>query len=178
MANDLNQCNFIGRLGRDPEARTFPSGDQVVNASLAVGSKWRDKNSGENKESTEWVRLTFHGKLAEIAAQYLRKGSQIFVSGQQRTREWEKDGITRYATEIRVENMQMLGQRQDGGGSDDGYGQQERQTAPAPAPRQAPRPAPTPMPSTPRAPGGFDDMDDDIPYIDPMRRSLRLYSVI
>ncbi len=173
MANDLNQCNFIGRLGRDPEARTFPSGDQVVNASLAVGSKWRDKNPGENKESTEWVRLTFHGKLAEIAAQYLRKGSQIFVSGQQRTREWEKDGITRYATEIRVENMQMLGGKPSG--NDEGYGQQEQR----PAQRQAPAPAPRQQQAAPdhRAASGFDQMDDDIPFIDPMRRSLGLWAI-
>ena len=152
MANDLNQCNFIGRLGRDLELRTFPSGDQVANGTLAVGSKWKDKQTGEAKESTEWVRLNFHGKSAEIAAQYLRKGSQIFVTGEMRTREWEQDGVKRYSTEIRVSNCQMLGQRPEGEGR-----------APAPAPRPAPAPAPA------RSAGsGFDDMDDDIPFRDPL----------
>ena len=160
MANDLNQCNFIGRLGRDPESRVFPSGDQVVNATLAVGSKWRDKNSGETKESTEWVRLTFNGKLAEIAAQYLRKGSQIFVSGQQRTREWEKEGIKHYSTEIRVENMQMLGGKPQG--QDDGYGQSDYRPSPAPAPRQQAA-APRQQRAAPQS-DGFDDMSDDIPW--------------
>lgn len=108
MANDLNQCNFIGRLGRDLELRTFQSGDQVANGTLAVGSKWKDKQTGEAKESTEWVRLNFHGKSAEIAAKYLRKGSQIFVTGEMRTREWEQDGVKRYSTEIRVSNFQMF----------------------------------------------------------------------
>lgn len=155
MANDLNQCNFIGRLGRDLEMRSFPSGDQVANGTLAVGSKWKSKD-GEAKESTEWIRLVFHGKSAEIAAQYLRKGSQIFVTGEMRTREWEQDGVKRYATEIRVSNFQMLGSKQDGGES----------RAPAPAPRQQQR-APEPRQG---GSSGFDDMDDDLPFNDPMKR--------
>lgn len=159
MANDLNQCNFIGRLGRDLELRTFPSGDQVANGTLAVGSKWKDRNSGEARESTEWVRLTFHGKSAEIAAQYLRKGSQIFVTGEMRTREYEQDGVKKYTTEIRVNNFQMLGQRPEGEG-------RAPATSPAPAPR---RNAPAPAPST--DPGGWSDMDDgEIPFMDPLKR--------
>lgn len=153
MANDLNQCNFIGRLGRDLELRTFPSGDQVANGTLAVGSKWKDKQTGEAKESTEWVRLNFHGKSAEIAAQYLRKGSQIFVTGEMRTREWEQDGVKRYSTEIRVSNFQMLGGRQD--------------AAPAPAPAANPAPPPprpAPAPRGPATGSGFDDMDSDVPF--------------
>ena len=151
MANDLNQCNFIGRLGRDLETRTFPSGDQIANGTLAVGSKWKSKE-GELKESTEWVRLVFHGKSAEIAAQYLRKGSQIFVSGEMRTREWEQDGVKRYATEIRVSNFQMLGSKQS---NDDGG--ESRAPAPAPAPRQQQRaPAPTG--------DGWGDPDSDLPF--------------
>lgn len=163
MANDLNQCNFIGRLGRDLETRTFPSGDQVANGTLAVGSKWKDRNSGEAKENTEWVRLTFHGKSAEIAAQYLRKGSQIFVTGEMRTREYEQDGVKRYSTEIRVSNFQMLGSKQDG---------EVRHPAQAPQ-RQAPAPrqqfehdgmnSPNEV-SRARAKTGFDDMDSDIPF--------------
>lgn len=150
MANDLNQCNFIGRLGRDLELRTFPSGDQVANGTLAVGSKWKDRSSGEARESTEWVRLTFLGKSAEIAAQYLRKGSQIFVTGEMRTREWEQDGVKRYSTEIRVSNFQMLGGKQDG-------------DAPraAPAPRQQQRAA---APAPTADPGGWEEMGDQIPF--------------
>ena len=165
MANDLNQCNFIGRLGRDLETRTFPSGDQVANGTLAVGSKWKDRNSGESKESTEWVRITFHGKSAEIAAQYLRKGSQIFVTGEMRTREYEQDGVKRYSTEIRVNNFQMLGGRpEQSDGSDTGQFSRARSSAPAPAPRPAPRPAPAPS-----AGSGFDDLDgEDIPFRDPL----------
>ena len=154
MANDLNQCNFIGRLGRDLETRTFPSGDQVANGTLAVGSKWKDKASGEARESTEWVRLTFHGKSAEIAAQYLRKGSQIFVSGEMQTRKWtDQSGVEKYSTEIRVNNFQMLGGKPSG---------ESESRAPAAAPRPAPPPAP-------RASSGFDDMDsEDIPFRDPL----------
>ena len=159
MANDLNQCNFIGRLGRDLETRTFPSGDQIANGTLAVGSKWKSKEGGL-KESTEWVRLVFHGKSAEIAAQYLRKGSQIFVTGEMRTREWEQDGVKRYATEIRVSNFQMLGSKQDGG-DQGGY---EAPRAPAPAPRQQQR-SPAPAPQQSSGGSGFDDMDDDIPFV-------------
>lgn len=169
MANDLNQCNFIGRLGRDPEQRVFPSGDMVANATLAVGSKWKAKDSGEIKEATEWVRLVFNGKTAEIACQYLRKGSQIFVTGEMRTREWEKDGVKHYSTEIRVSNFQMLGPRQDGqqGAQDHNQGQppaprQQAAPRPDPAAQQASRPAPS------SAGSGFESMDDDVPFRDPM----------
>jgi len=171
-----------GHHRRQPRPRPFPSGDQVANVTIATTDRWRDKNSGENKEATEWHRVVFNGRLAEIAGQYLRKGSQVYVEGSLRTRKWtdQATGQERYATEIRADSMQMLGQRGESGqsGGDEGYGQQERPAAPAPAPRQAQRPAPAPTPSTPRAPGGFDDMDGDIPFADPMRRSLRLYSVI
>lgn len=167
MAGDLNQCNFIGRLGRDVELRTFPSGDQVANATLAVGSKWRDKSSGEAREHTEWVRLVFNGKLAEIAGQYLRKGSQIHVSGEMRTREWEQEGIKRYSTEIRVNSMQMLGGRPEG----QGEAQPTRQQRQA-APTQGAAPAQSAQRS------GFDDMDDDIPFINPLRLSSPLHTAI
>ena len=112
MANDVNQCNFIGRLGRDPETRSFPSGDRVCNVTIAVGSTWKDKATGEKMERTEWVPVVFNGKLAEIAEQYLRKGHQIYVSGEFRVRKWQdKDGNDRYSTEIRADQMQMLGNR-------------------------------------------------------------------
>lgn len=165
----VNKCILVGNLCRDPEMRTFPSGGQVANVTIATTDRWRDKNSGENKEATEFHRVVFNGRLAEIAGQYLRKGSQVYVEGSLRTRKWtdQASGQERYATEIRADSMQMLGQRGESGkSSDDGYGQSD-QTA-APAPRQAP---------APRAPSGFDEMDD-CPFSDPMRRSLRLYSVI
>lgn len=145
----VNKVILVGNLGRDPETRTFPSGDQVCNATLATTDKWKDKQSGEMREATEWHRLVFNGRLAEIAAQYLRKGSQIYVEGQIRTRKYQdKDGVEKYATDIRVDQMQMLGGKPDAG---EGAAQRSsRAPAPAPAPRSGG--------------SGFDDMDDDIPF--------------
>jgi single-strand DNA-binding protein len=174
----INKVILVGNLGRDPETRTFPSGDQVCNATLATTDKWKDKQSGEMREATEWHRLVFNGRLAEIAAQYLRKGSQIYVEGQIRTRKYtDKDGVERYATDIRVDQMQMLGSRQgqgnSGGGGDEGdYGggqgssgasSRAHAAAPAPAPRAAAS-SRTPAPAPARASSGFDDFDDDIPF--------------
>lgn len=170
----VNKVILVGNLGRDPETRTFPSGDQICNVTLATTDKWKDKASGEMKEATEWHRLVFNGRLAEIAAQYLRKGSQIYVEGQIRTRKYQdKDGVEKYATDIRVDQMQMLGSRQgmggpSGGGDDDGGyggggggGGGGYSRPPAAAPRApAARPAPAPAKSS----SGFDDMDDDIPF--------------
>jgi single-strand DNA-binding protein len=159
----VNKVILVGTLGRDPETRTFPSGDQVCNVTLATTDKWKDKQTGEMREATEWHRLVFNGRLAEIAAQYLRKGSQIYVEGQIRTRKYtDKDGVEKYATDIRVDQMQMLGSRQGQGApsnDEDGYGGAPRAPAPrASAPAAAPRPAPA------KASSGFDDMDDDIPF--------------
>lgn len=110
MSNDLNQCSFIGRLGRDPETRYMPSGKAVANFSIAVGSSWKDKSSGDKKESTEWVNIVAFDKLGEICAQYLRKGSQVFIQGAFKTRKWkDKEGKDRYSTEIVANQMQMLG---------------------------------------------------------------------
>lgn len=165
----VNKVIIVGNLGRDPEMRSFPSGDQVANVTIATTDKWKDKQSGEMKEATEWHRVVFNGRLAEIVGQYLRKGSQVYVEGSLRTRSWEKDGVKQYSTEIRADQMQMLGSREgrgDGGRDNDGGYEAPRQSAapasrpPAPAPRQAPAPAPAPS----RASSGFDDMDDDIPF--------------
>ena len=170
----VNKVIVVGNLGRDPEMRTFPSGDQVANVTVATTDRWKDKQSGEMREATEWHRIVFNGRLAEIAGQYLRKGSQVYVEGSLRTRKWtDKDGIEKYTTEIRADQMQMLGSRQgqggpSGGGDDDGgYSQggggggggysrppAAAPRAPAPAPRQAPA----------KSSSGFDDMDDDIPF--------------
>jgi len=152
----VNKVIIVGNLGRDPESRTFPSGDQVCNVTIATTDKWKDKQSGEMREATEWHRVTFNGRLAEIAAQYLRKGSQVYVEGSLRTRKWtDQAGVEKYATDIRADSMQMLGSKQ---GNDGGHDGQQR-----PAP---PRPAPAPAP---RASSGFDDMDDgDVPFRDPL----------
>ena len=178
----VNKVIIVGNLGRDPESRTFPSGDQVCNVTIATTDKWKDKQSGEMREATEWHRVTFNGRLAEIAAQYLRKGSQVYVEGSLRTRKWtDQAGVEKYSTEIRADSMQMLGSRQGmggpQGGGDDGYDQGGQggydnapRRAPAPAPAYAPRP-PAAAPRQPQAPAqaprassGFDDMDDDIPF--------------
>lgn len=161
----VNKVTIVGNLGRDPETRTFPSGDKVTNITVATTDKWKDKQTGELKEATEWHRIVFHQRLAEIAEQYLRKGSQVYIEGSLRTRKWtDNAGVERYSTEIRADQMQMLGQRQ-GGQQGDGGGQRSG-PAPAPAPRQAQTPAPAP-----RAASGFDDMDDDIPFRDPLAYS-------
>ena len=118
MSNDLNSCTFIGRLGADPEARHAPSGDVICGFSIAVGSQWKDKTSGEKRESTEWVNVTAFGKLGEICSQYLRKGSQIYLEGRMKTEKYQaKDGTDRYSTKIIADNMQMLGGKPEGGGS-------------------------------------------------------------
>lgn len=149
----LNQCNFIGNLGRDVELKYLPSGDAVCSVSIAVSNKWKDKNTGEQKESTEWIPLEFFGKLAEIAGQYLKKGSSIHVTGRFSTRKYtDKDGVEKYATSIKVDQMQMLGGKQEGQGAAPAQ-QQQRQPAQAPAGRPAPKPAPN-----------FSDMDSDIPF--------------
>jgi len=187
----VNKVIIVGNLGRDPEIRTFPSGDQVANVTIATTDRWRDKNTGENKEATEWHRIVFNGRLAEIVGQYLRKGSQVYVEGSLRTRKWtDQSGQEKFTTEIRADSMQMLGSRQGmgggqggggyddggqgGGGYDDGgYGgggnaAPARRPAPAQAaqrpPAPAARPAPAPAAQAPRAASGFDDMDDDIPF--------------
>ena len=162
----VNKVIIVGNLGRDPEMRSFPSGDRVANVTIATTDKWKDKQSGEMKEATEWHRVVFNGRLAEIAGEYLRKGSQVYVEGSLRTRKWtDKDGIEKYTTEIRADQMQMLGSRQgmggpSGGGDDDGGGYAPRAAAPAP---RAAAPAPRQAPAA-RASSGFDDMDDDIPF--------------
>ncbi len=159
----VNKVIIVGNLGRDPETRYMPSGDAITSITVATTDKWKDRASGEQKEATEWHRISFFGKLAEIAGQYLKKGSQVYVEGKLKTRKYtDKDGVEKYATDIVADTMQMLGSRQGmGGGSgmDEGYGApsapaQQRPSA-APAPRQAPASRPAP---------NFSDMDDDIPF--------------
>ena len=175
----VNKVILVGNLGKDPETRYAPSGDAICNITLATTDTWRDKATGEKREATEWHRVAFFGKLAEIAGQYLRKGSQVYVEGSLRTRKWQdKDGQDRYTTEIRADEMKMLGSRQGmgggdaparnegsyggggsrdaggygGGGGGGGYG------------GGAPAPSAPPAPKKPAGGGGFGDFDDDIPF--------------
>jgi len=131
----LNQVTIIGNLGRDPEIRTFPNGDQVANISVATTDKWKDKQTGDLREATEWHRVQVFGRLAEIAGQYLRQGSQVCIQGSLRTRKYtDQGGVEKYVTEIRADNLVMLGSPNNGGGNqrqgrgndghDDGYGDQ------------------------------------------------------
>jgi single-strand DNA-binding protein len=146
----VNKVILIGNLGRDPEVRYTPEGSSITNITIATTDTWKDKNSGEKQERTEWHRVVFFGKLAEIAGQYLKKGRPVYVEGRLQTRKWQdkETGQDRYATEIVAESMQMLGSRQ---GNDEG--------AAAPAAPQAS------APSAPAAGGKFDsNFEDDIPF--------------
>ena len=126
MARGVNKVILVGNLGRDPETRYMTSGDAVVNVSIATSKQWRDRETGEDRSKTEWHRLVFFRRLAEIAGEYLKKGSQVYVEGELQTREWEKEGQKHYTTEVVVNEMQMLGGRGDvppgdsGGGSSQG----------------------------------------------------------
>lgn len=155
----LNKATIIGHLGKDPETRYLPSGDAVANFSVATSERWKDKTSGEDKEATEWHRVNAFGKLAEIAGEYLKKGSQVYVEGQLRTRKWtDKDGVERYSTEIRMDKLVMLNRPAGERGGDD------REERPA---RNAKReePARGARQADPKKPAGkFDDLEDDIPF--------------
>lgn len=158
----VNKVIIVGNLGRDPETRYMPNGEAVTNIAVATTESWKDKSSGEKKEVTEWHRITFYRKLAEIAGQYLKKGSQVYVEGRLQTRKWtDKENIERYTTEIIADTMQMLGSRQGMGGTapmDDDYGNGGNAPALKPNVGAGTRPAPSkPAPN-------FSDMDDDIPF--------------
>ena len=169
----VNKVILIGNLGRDPEVRYTPSGAAVCNVSLATTRNWKNKDSGERQEETEWHRVVFYDRLAEIAGEYLKKGRSVYVEGRLKTRKWQdKDGVEKYTTEIIAEVMQLLGGREGGmggggggGGEDSGYGDEGGSSRPAPTrpPAAAPR-APAQRPAASKPSTGFDDMDDDIPF--------------
>jgi len=165
MARGINKVILVGTCGQDPEVRYLPNGTAVTNLSLATSEQWTDKQTNQKVEKTEWHRVSMFGKVAEIAGEYLRKGSQVYIEGKLQTREWEKDGIKRYTTEIIVDmqgTMQLLGGRpQDG----------NQQPAPTPAaapaakpgrtggkPAKPGKPAPTPVPDP------DDNFDPDVPF--------------
>ena len=150
----VNKVIIVGNLGKDPETRYAPSGDAVTNIVVATTETWKDKTSGEKREATEWHRVVFFGKLAEIAGQYLKKGSQVYLEGKLKTRKWQdKDGQDRFTTEINADEMKMLGSKGDGQQQEGQRPQQTQQRPPANTQRQPQGPA-----------SGFSDMDDDIPF--------------
>jgi single-strand DNA-binding protein len=156
----VNKVILIGNLGRDPETRYMPDGGAVTNVSIATTESWKDKN-GEKQEKTEWHRVAFFGKLAEIAGEYLKKGSQVYVEGRLQTRKWQdKDGQDKYTTEIIADRMQMLGSRQGmGGGDREAAGEREGGSRPASKPAAAGAAA-----GAKPAGSKFDDFEDDIPF--------------
>ncbi|MEI7297090.1 single-stranded DNA-binding protein [Paraburkholderia tropica] len=190
----VNKVILVGNLGADPEVRYLPSGDAVANIRLATTDRYKDKASGEFKEMTEWHRVVFFGRLAEIVSEYLKKGSSVYIEGRIRTRKWQaQDGTDRYSTEIVADQMQMLGGRSGGGSADgqrrdagdSGYGDDggfesnpparasqgarggSRSTPSGVSPRANPPQSSAGGGGGPRPPsgGGFDDMDDDIPFL-------------
>ncbi len=145
----VNKAILIGNLGKDPDVRYSPDGSAITNITLATTENWQDK-SGEKQEKTEWHRVAFFGKLAEIAGEYLKKGSQVYVEGRIQTRKWQdKEGQDRYTTEIVADRMQMLGSRGNSFEVSDSPSESRPQQRPAQQAQQK---------------GGFDDMDDDIPF--------------
>lgn len=154
MARGVNKVILVGNLGADPETRSMPSGTTVTNIRIATSESWKDKASGAQQERTEWHSIALFGRLGEIAAEYLRKGSQVFVEGKLRTRKWQdKQGNERFSTEIIADNMQMLGGRAGGAGA---ASQPERSGTSAP-PRDEYDQSPAPA-------GGKEEFDDDIPF--------------
>lgn len=169
MARGVNKVILIGNLGGDPEVKYMPSGNAVTNLTLATSESWKDKQTGQAQERTEWHRVVFFNRLAEIAGEYLRKGSKIYVEGSLRTRKWQgQDGQDRYTTEIVASELQMLDSRGgDAGGYQPaqqdsmGYGQQPQQQRAQPSQN---RPPAQNQPPQNQPPAGFDDFDDDIPF--------------
>ena len=163
----VNKVIIIGNLGKDPEVRYLPSGAAICNITVATSRQWKDKTSGERQEETEWHRITFFDRMAEIAGEYLKKGRPVYVEGRLKTRKYtDKDGVEKYATDIVATEMQLLGGREGGGAGDDMGDSMGGGGGRAPAPRSAPQrqaAAPAPKPAA-KSSTGFDDMDDDIPF--------------
>jgi len=162
----INKVILVGNLGRDPETRYLPDGGAVTNVSIATTDTWKDKTSGEKKEATEWHRVVFFNRLAEIAGEYLKKGSQVYVEGRLRTRKWQdKEGQDKYTTEIVCDTMQMLGGRQGMGEGSARGAERGGDRGESAESRGAPPPEGRPAPAGAKKPAGkFDDMEDDIPF--------------
>jgi single-strand DNA-binding protein len=171
MARGVNKVILVGNLGGDPEVRYMPNGNAVTNVTIATSDSWKDKQTGQQQERTEWHRVIFFNRLAEIAGEYMRKGGKVYVEGALRTRKWQdQSGADRYTTEIVASEMQLLDSR---GSGDGGYAPQQSAPQPQYAPQQAAKPtqrpaAQAPQPAQQAAPG-FDDFDDDIPFANPYK---------
>ncbi|MFM1895507.1 MAG: hypothetical protein RLZZ385_581 [Pseudomonadota bacterium] len=152
----VNKVILVGNVGADPETRYMPNGNAVANLTLATSDTWKDKASGENQERTEWHRVVFFNRLAEIVGEYVKKGSKLYIEGRLQTRSWEQDGVKRYTTEIVANEMQMLDSRGAGGSADNQEFGQSRSTPARAQGGQAAAPG--------AAPASFDNFDDDIPF--------------
>ncbi|MFT6429580.1 MAG: single-strand DNA-binding protein [Halopseudomonas sp.] len=166
MARGVNKVILIGNVGGDPEVRYLPNGNAVANVTLATSDSWKDKQTGQQQERTEWHRIVFFGRIAEVVGEYVRKGSKMYIEGRLQTREWEKDGVKRYTTEIVVDiggQMQLLDGKPQGG--EQGTAPRPQQQRPA-APQPNQRPAQqAPQQSAPQQPApDYDSFDDDIPF--------------
>ncbi|KAI3478989.1 hypothetical protein L1887_59012 [Cichorium endivia] len=173
MARGVNKVILVGTCGQDPETRYLPNGNAVTNLSLATSEQWTDKQTGQKVEKTEWHRVSLFGKVAEIAGEYLRKGSQVYIEGKLQTREWEKDGIKRYTTEIIVDmqgRMQLLGGRPE---RDNSQGQPREQRPQ----QQQQRPSQSPRDPAPQHDPHYDSFDDDIPFAPISRHDEQRLSV-
>jgi single-strand DNA-binding protein len=152
MARGVNKVILVGNLGKDPEVRYSPNGSAMANVTIATAESWKDKQTGEKQEKTEWHRVVFFNRLAEVVGEYLKKGSQVYIEGRLQTRKWQgKDGQDRYTTEIVANEMQMLGSRSGGGGTSDWSSQKPEQNNSAPNEAAASAPP-------------VDDFDDDVPF--------------
>ena len=162
----VNKVIIIGNLGKDPEVRYMPSGSAICTVTVATSRQWKDKTSGERQEETEWHRITFFDRMAEIAGEYLKKGRPVYVEGRLKTRKYtDKDGVEKYSTEIVATDMQLLGGREGGAGGGGTGGDEMGASAPAPPSAPAARSAPAPRQApAAKSSTGFDDMDDDIPF--------------
>ncbi|PCH64035.1 MAG: single-stranded DNA-binding protein [SAR86 cluster bacterium] len=164
----VNKVILVGNVGGDPETRYMPNGNAVANLTIATSDSWKDKNTGQQQEKTEWHRVVFFNRLAEIVGEYVRKGSKLYIEGRLQTRSWEQDGVKRYTTEIVASEMQMLDSRggQSGGGGDyQSQGQSQGQSQPpAQSSQQQAAPAAAAQAAPQAAPASFDNFDDDIPF--------------
>ena len=154
----VNKVILVGNVGNDPEVRYMPNGNAVANVSVATSDSWKDKNTGDQQERTEWHRVVFFNRLAEIVEQYIKKGSKLYLEGRLQTRSWEQDGVKRYSTEIVASEMQMLDSRGSAGSAQD-FGDQTSAAGPA---SQNPGGASASEPTAP--PSNFDNFDDEIPF--------------
>ncbi len=153
----VNKAILVGNVGNDPEVRYMPNGNAVANVSVATSDTWKDKNTGEQQERTEWHRVVFFNRLAEIVEQYVKKGSKLYIEGRLQTRSWEQDGVKRYTTEIVANEMQMLDSR-GGGGQDSNFGQSQ------PPQQSSGQSQPQGQGGGGQAAPAFDNFDDDIPF--------------